>query len=368
MINLERYEEIKENTVTGRYVTLAMLGAFLDKTTSKFTVETIGVSVLKKEILGITLGHGPVKILMWSQMHGNESTTTKAILDLINFLGENSEAAESILGACTIKIIPVLNPDGAMAYTRVNANGIDLNRDAQNLSQPESVLLSTVYDNFGPDYCFNLHDQRTIFNVGNSPNPATVSFLAPTHDEERSISANRGKSMKLIVAMEQELQKVVPGQIGRFDDAFNANCVGDSFQMKGTPTVLFEAGHTYGDYQREKTRKYIFYALVVALREISNDQVEKYDRDAYFSIPENNKLFLDIIIDNVVGLNKKYGGKDSAGILYKEVLEGSQINFEPHIEKLGDLKGYFGHKTYNCLDKRDLDQLINDKPLYNLLV
>src|SRR5690606_18803559 len=99
-------------------------------------------------------GDGPIKILMWSQMHGNESTTTKAVLDLINFLLEGSEMSNSILERCTIKIIPILNPDGALAYTRVNANGIDLNRDAQNLSQPESKVLRAVFEDFGPDYCF----------------------------------------------------------------------------------------------------------------------------------------------------------------------------------------------------------------------
>ena len=30
----------------------------------------------------------------------------------------------------TLKIIPILNPDGAQQYTRKNANEIDLNRDA----------------------------------------------------------------------------------------------------------------------------------------------------------------------------------------------------------------------------------------------
>ena len=257
MYKLVPYEDIREKTVKGRYVTMEILKDFLVKTSSKFSVEPVGYSVLKNEIQVITLGYGPTKVLMWSQMHGNESTTTKGVLDLINFLMEKSDASKSILKECIIKIIPILNPDGALAYTRVNANGVDLNRDAQNLDQPESRVLRSVYEGFGPDYCFNLHDQRTIFNVGDGPKPATISFLAPTHDEERSISVSRGKSMKLVVAMEQELQKLIPGQIGRFDDVFNANCVGDAFQMLDTPTILIEAGHAPGDYQREKTRESI---------------------------------------------------------------------------------------------------------------
>jgi len=361
------HQRIKENTVRGRYVTTEMLGAFLDRTSSRFAVGNIGKSVLSKNIQLLTLGDGPIKILMWSQMHGNESTTTKAVLDLINFLLEGSEMSNSILERCTIKIIPILNPDGALAYTRVNANGIDLNRDAQNLSQPESKVLRAVFEDFGPDYCFNLHDQRTIFNVGNKDTPATISFLAPTHDEERSISITRGKSMKLIVAMEQELQKIIPGRVGRFDDAFNPNCVGDAFQMTDTPTLLFEAGHSPGDYQREKTREYIFYALLKALDVIAKDQIEIYERDEYFRIPENNKLYFDIVLDNADKLNKDYKNGDSIGILFREVLEDNRINFEPYIEKTGDLKAYFGHKRYNCADQEDLERLKEERKLYNLL-
>jgi murein tripeptide amidase MpaA len=67
----------------------------------------------------------------------------------------------------------MLNPDGADMYTRLNANEVDLNRDSQNLTQPESKVLREIFDLFQPHYCFNLHDQRTILRP---VKPATVSF------------------------------------------------------------------------------------------------------------------------------------------------------------------------------------------------
>ena len=61
-------------------------------------------------------------------MHGNESTTTKALFDVLNvFADDDSKDVKKILNDCTIAIIPMLNPDGAKAYTRTNANDIDLN-------------------------------------------------------------------------------------------------------------------------------------------------------------------------------------------------------------------------------------------------
>lgn len=121
----------KELTLTGRYIHHKMISPLLSKLPSKFKVEEVGKSVENNPIHSVTFGHGSKKILMWSQMHGNESTTTKAVFDLFNTFSSESDTILSILDSCCIKIIPILNPDGAKVYTRINANAIDLNRDAQ---------------------------------------------------------------------------------------------------------------------------------------------------------------------------------------------------------------------------------------------
>ena len=361
------YNAIKEETIKGRYVTDKDIDPFLNTVAKDFIIQIEGLSVEERAIKSIVLGKGKLKILMWSQMHGNESTTTKAVLDLINFLKSGSDLASSILKNCTLKIVPILNPDGAMAYTRVNANGVDLNRDAQDRTQPESIVLRKIYEDFKPNYCFNLHDQRTIFNVGNTPKPATVSFLAPAHDPERSISKTRGISMQLIVAMNQELQKFIPGQVGRYDDGFNSNCVGDTFQMLNIPTILFESGHFPGDYDREETRKYIFTAMLKAIEVISKGTIDQYHMDSYFNIPDNNKLFFDLIIKNIHILEPKYELGSSAAIQFVETLINGKIEFKGKLEEIGDLQGKFGHRTYNCLYSKDLKELQDNPELLDLL-
>ena len=357
------YPKIKEKNILGRYVTHDQIAGFLNRMSESFQVDTIGWSVEGRSIESITLGSGKQRILMWSQMHGNESTTTKAVLDLVSFLGSEEVESFRILDECTLKIIPMLNPDGAQVYTRVNANRVDLNRDAKRLTQPESRSLRMVYEDFRPHYCLNLHDQRTIFNVGNTPKPATVSFLAPASDEQRSITESRRKSMLLISAIDHGLNSYVPGQIGRYDDTYNANCVGDTFQTLGTPTVLFEAGHFANDYEREHTRAYIFYALFLALDTIREEGFRKFNESDYFNIPENNKLFFDVLIRNAESINASLHEKDSIGILYKEVLKNGKIHFVPKIEMMGDLKNHFGHQTYNCLNNNDL-KLLKRQPFW----
>ncbi|NAS13539.1 M14 family metallopeptidase [Poritiphilus flavus] len=362
------YASIKEGSVHGRYVTTEHIIPFLDRVSADVRMEEIGRSVEGRPIHLLEIGTGKKKVLMWSQMHGNESTTTKALLDLINYLNQTGLDSASILAECQLLIIPILNPDGAHRYTRLNANEVDLNRDAIDLSQPESRILREVYERVSPDFCFNLHGQRTLFNVGRTELPATVSFLAPASDQDRSITESREISMQLIAAMALKLEELIPGQIGRYDDSFNPNCVGDSFQMLSSPTLLFEAGHYPGDYMREETRKLLFYALVEVLEVIAANRHKDYSEDTYFGIPENNKLFFDILIRNAPLLHPKFADTNSIGIRYEEVLEGRQIQFHPQIAETGILSQHFGHQTYDCSKTLDLDQLKKELDLYNFLI
>lgn len=354
----------KECSIQNRYINLEMLEACLN-TRPASALKILGKSVQGEPLYAFTLGKGETRILMWSQMHGNESTTTKSVWDMVNYLESNE--GSTILETCTLMIVPMLNPDGAKAYTRVNANEVDLNRDAQELTQPESQALRDLFVKFKPHYCFNLHDQRTLFSAGHSAKVATVSFLSPASNEERDITPNREVAMKLIVAMNETLQSMVPEQVGRYDDGFNANCVGDTFQMLGVPTILFEAGHYPKDYMREDTRKYIFHALIKALTTISKGEIDKYSTLDYFKIPENEKLYYDILVHDPQVLNPELDPGISLGIRFKEVLDGNRILFRPELGDMGKLNGFYGHETFNCLDQKDLELLSGHQEILDFI-
>lgn len=361
------YNTIRVPSVRGRYVNPEAIQPFLNSCMGSCTLSVQGSSVQGRPLYVLRVGSGSCRVLMWSQMHGNESTTTRAVLDLIAFLGSGTELAVRILEACTLTILPMLNPDGAEVYTRVNANEIDLNRDARMLSQPESRTLRKVFKAFKPDYCFNLHDQRSIFNVGETGKPATVSFLAPAMDAGRSVSDSRAESMRLIAAINEGLQQWIPGQVGRYDDTFNPDCVGDSFQALHTPTLLFEAGHYPGDYEREYSRRLIFESLLLALHTLAADRTGQYGIEAYHAIPENRKGFLDVLIRNAHLLHKKWPVDKEVGVLYKETLEKGRIIFEPHFEELLSPGEKFGHQTYDCRLTEDLKTLKENRKIFELL-
>lgn len=327
----------KDPNLTGRYINYQMIFPVLSQYTFK-KITDLGYSVQNRPIKLYQIGKGAKKILIWSQMHGNESTTTKALFDVLRNI---SDRKSNILNQVSISFIPMLNPDGAEVYTRVNASNIDLNRDAFELSQPESKCLRKAYELVKPDFCFNLHDQRTIFSVGKTSKPATISFLAPSFDELRNVNRVRQKAMEVICAINQMLQKFIPNQVGRFDDAFNINCTGDMFSSLNTPTILFESGHYPNDYQREETRKYVALSIMEALSYIGENDVTGNRYAQYFDIPENDKLFFDILIRDDFSQNT-----NDIGILFKEILTNNRIIFEPYIEKIGNLQNYYGHSEH----------------------
>lgn len=174
--------------------------------------------------------------------------------------------------------------------------------------------------------------------------------------------------MKLIVAMDHMLQTHVPGQVGRYDDGFNDNCIGDTLQMLGVPTILFEAGHFPNDYEREKTRELIFLAIVEALQVISDDQINNFKTGDYFSIPNNDKLFFDVLVKHPEVLNVGVEKGHSIGIRFKETLTEDKIIFQPEIAEIGPLEGFYGHQTIECVDSKDFGFTTSQKEILDLLL
>lgn len=346
---MSSYNHFKNQNLQGRYFNYDKVESEIKKLTNPvFEIQQLGLSVQNRPIYKISFGSGDFKILIWSQMHGNESTSTKAIFDLLNLIEDSEFTKLNFLKQVSVHIIPVLNPDGLEYYTRVNANEVDLNRDAFACSQPESKILRNCVESIQPDFCFNMHGQRTIFSAGFAPKPATLSFLSPSINEERAVTSVRKKVMQLVVGINEELQVHIPQQIGRYDDAFNINCTGDYYQSNQVPVILFESGHYKDDYQREKVREFTFYALIKGIEILATNQLNQFNYKSYFEIPQNQKLYFDVIVRNV-NINGKI---ISFGILYEEQLENGQIKFVPKVSEVGDLTNFFGHVEIDA--KKDL--------------
>ena len=345
------YTDNFEDRLTGRYITIKHILPLLDSYRNIFNVSVAGFSEMGVEIPLVTLGKGAKKVLIWSQMHGNESTTTKALFDFFKYISVNNQQTAQLLSQYSFYVLPILNPDGAALYTRENANNIDLNRDAEDVSQSESRVLRSIFDSLQPHLCLNMHDQRSIFGI-DGPKPATLSCLAPSADALKTITPAREIAMELIVKMKNYIQAYHHNQIGRFDDTFNQNCVGDSFTSSGSPTILFEAGHYPNDYSREQSRSFVFYALIALFDLDTASQNNSLDYKEYFTIPENQKIYKDVVLYNV-----RVDGEDNLQTIsfqYKEKLLHQKIEFELYFDSMQEKNNVFGHQHFDLQGGRIL--------------
>lgn len=317
-----------------------------------FSKETIGHSAEGRGIDCWSWGKGSVKLLIWSQMHGNEPTGTMALADLFGFLNSKDEGHQDLRSLLydqlSLSFVPILNPDGAERFQRVNALGVDLNRDAQANKTTEMQAFMSLKDRFKPDYAFNIHDQRNIFSAGDQAKPATISFLAASSDKSRQITPARDRAMQIIAGMHEAISKEIPECIGRYSDEFYPRALGDYFHSEGIPCVLIESGAAINDPTRNTARKMNFLGLLSAFRQIAGELRVTNHLQRYLAIPENQELFCDLILRNVrFGTGEKALRMDLALMLQEKLNEsGSELVKEYIIKEIGDLSFSYGLITY----------------------
>ncbi len=245
-------------------------------------------------------GSGRVKVLAWSQMHGNEPTSTLALMDAMKYLEQGGNGAAEILDQLTIIAIPMLNPDGYIRYDRRNAQGIDVNRDAQSLISPEARLLMKVWEDYKPDFALNLHDQETRYTSLKPLTPSLLAMLAPECNYQKSVTPARERAMKAIAAIADDLRDIAAGRIAKYDDVYTPTAFGDTFMRLGTSSILIEAGSEPGDPKRHKPRSAMSRAIISALKVMASGSYHRYDVQQYDSLPLNKDFDgCELLIKNI---------------------------------------------------------------------
>ena len=351
---LERsYEKFKEQDIKTRRFKHEDVQEILNKFRKKedFNVQKVGESIEGRSLNLISLGEGEIDVFLWSQMHGDESTATMAIFDILNFFDskEFQQEKQLMLNNLKIHFLPMLNPDGAEKFTRRNALGIDVNRDALRLQSPEGKTLKRIRDSLDADFGFNLHDQSKYYNAERTEKPATISFLAPAYNYEKEINEVRADAMKVIVHMNDVLQEFAPGQVGRYNDDFEPRAFGDNIQKWGTSTILIESGGFHEDPEKQEIRKLNFISILSAMHAIASGSYKSEDISEYENIPNNDRMLFDL---KLTGLNYELNGETyilDLGIdRFENDLDGnSDFYYSGRIVDQGDLSTSYG---YNSID------------------
>ena len=356
----QNYDSYKEPAIKNRMFKHADILPLIQKHVDSkvFSSQVLGNSVQGRSINLLTIGKGETKVLLWSQMHGDESTATMALFDIFNFFSardENDEFRKFLTDHLELNFLPMLNPDGAEVWKRRGAFDIDINRDARLLNTPESKILTQASRQIKPQFGFNLHDQSTLYAAGATKNQATISFLAPAYNYEKEMNEVRKNATKLIVLMNRTLQKYAPGKVAKYDDAYDPRCFGDTFQGNGISTILIESGGYPNDPEKQYIRKLNFYVILSSLHAIAKKAYEQENISDYDAIPENSRSLYDLVIRNVEVSKGNVKFRANLGINRSQIVDAGQrsMSYRGGIEEVSDMAKNYGY------DEADASALIS---------
>jgi hypothetical protein len=318
--------------------------------------ETIGASVEGRSLHHLWFGRGRTHVLFWSQMHGDESTATSALFDMLAYVTRHRHepAVVRVIDSLTVHVVPMLNPDGAERWSRRNAQGIDINRDARMLETPEGRALKMLRDRVKPLIGFNLHNQSWRTSVGRSSQPASLSLLAVSYDKAGRDNPRRRLAKRVAAVIRDAVEPFAAGRLGRYDDQFNVRAFGDNIARWGTGVVLIETGPWPGPEPDRALVRLNFVAILAALDSLASGAVERADPSRYESLPENgSSLFHSIVKGGSVwnGIVPSLYRADVGLVAEREVRQtpaGRAIVWDSSIEDIGDLGVYGALETVDA--------------------
>jgi len=148
--------------------------------------QAIGASVSGRPIIAEHYGDPDgVPVLVVGPAHGDECSAL-AVVERIRANGRAGMLPPGI----HLVVIPTLNPDGIIGGTRRNANGLDLNRDGLDVTQPETAALMGLTRALQPIATVHLHSP--LSTVGGQGGPFGLgAFMAALIAERTGMHQKR---------------------------------------------------------------------------------------------------------------------------------------------------------------------------------
>ena len=152
---------------------------------------TLGKTVRGRDITAIIYGTGARRVVVLGGIHGDEQHTTVLARSLAVNINQ-----ETLPPNLTLIIVPDVNPDGLMLSTRVNANGVDINRNfpsktwrpeyteqrhypgTKPSSEPETRAVLSLLEQYPPHLVVTLHAALGCVNWDGQPGAAPAQTLA----------------------------------------------------------------------------------------------------------------------------------------------------------------------------------------------
>lgn len=208
---------------------------------------TIGYSVKGRPIVAYYYGGGGTTILFTGGMHGSEPSGQQTMQAWANYLDVH---APEIPAGKQIVIVPNTNPDGIAAGTRLNANGVNIDRNfATSDWRTDIQVAGGTLRGGGGSAAMSEPETRAIANLTSQVNPSLeVSF----HAQGRLVGANDVGSSRSVGS----LYAATVGYSTMFGSAAE-DAMGYGFsgqyedwigQKLGKPAILIELPSASGNY------------------------------------------------------------------------------------------------------------------------
>lgn len=147
-------------------------------------IETLGLSYNGNRIFGVKVSDNPnmaepeIGMRLIGAHHGNEKISTEVTIAFLRYLLENyavNPQVQYLINNRQVFIIPIINPDGHIANSRYNGNGVDLNRDygymwagaggsPSPFSQPETKLIRKHTEKNPISFEYEYHSTSSYVN------------------------------------------------------------------------------------------------------------------------------------------------------------------------------------------------------------
>ena len=340
----EHYESFRENRLNKRRFSAELWQELIAEWSSHFAIRELGKTEEGRPIHEVKWGEGPIQVIAWSQMHGDEATATMALADIFRLLATTTDISTDIKQKLhqkiTLRIIPRLNADGAERWQRETALGIDMNRDATKQNSVEARLLSAWADEIKPAFAFNLHDQNRLYSVGNSPEQTHIAFLATTGDDAGTWTPSRFRAGQICQRMLHQIQPIIPGKIAKWTDEFESRAFGDTFSSRGYGLVLLESGGAGWDLEKHSLRKLNACLLLDAFCAIADGSYTAESITEYEALPTNERAIVDIKITDA-----PLSATVRADVLFNLVetpMTDGNIHYSWVVENIGDMSPFYG--------------------------
>ena len=140
----------------------------LDAASDRVRVQTVGRSLQNRPIQLVAVGSpapatqaaaatGSVALFTCS-VHGDENSGREACMQMARDLAFTTDPALNRFLEQTTVLFVNPNPDGWVADTRGNAEGVDVNRDYMDLATPEARAIVKIIRDWQPDVLNDLHE------------------------------------------------------------------------------------------------------------------------------------------------------------------------------------------------------------------